>query len=298
MQTAPISQPRLTLEESLKAFLAALEGKNRSGATLKAYRIDLYQFIIWLKENNLAATSPSRIEKADLTEYLTYLSRLGLTGKTRARKLAAVREYFRHLLNHELITRSPADGIETPKQEKRSRDFLQRSEYNTFLSLAGSNVRDFAMFQVFLQTGVRVSELVELAVDDIDFVGRTLRVREGKGKAARAIPLEQKALKAIKNYLAVRGDNYPGHLFLNRYGEPIGERGIQKLVAHYCTQAGLTKRASPHIFRHTFATHKAKNGVSPYKLKDWLGHANLNTTQIYVHMAEDNTHRLMEQTSL
>ena len=80
MQTAPISQSHLTLEESLKAFLAALEGKNRSGATLKAYRIDLYQFIIWLKENNLAATNPSRIEKADLTEYLTCLSRLGLTG--------------------------------------------------------------------------------------------------------------------------------------------------------------------------------------------------------------------------
>jgi site-specific recombinase XerD len=136
------------------------------------------------------------------------------------------------------------------------------------------------------------------AIDDIDFTARTLRVRDGKGKAARAIPLEQKVLKAVRNYLAVRGDNYPGHLFLNRYGEPIGERGVQKLVAHYHRQAGITKKASPHVFRHTFATHKAKNGVSPFKLKDWLGHANLNTTQIYVHMAEENTHRLMEQTSL
>ena len=76
------------------------------------------------------------------------------------------------------------------------------------------------------------------------------------------------------------------------------ERGIQKLVAHYSQQSGLTKKASPHTFRHTFATQKAKSGVSPYKLKDWLGHANLNTTQIYVHMGEENTHRLMEQTSL
>jgi integrase/recombinase XerC len=298
MDPTTITPNPTSLEESLKAFLRSLEGKNRSEATLKAYRIDIYQFIIWLKENNLAATSPDRIEKADITEYLTYLGRLGLTGKSRARKLAAVREYFRYLVNHEVIAKSPAEGIETPKQEKRSRDYLQRSEYNTFLSLAGSNVRDYAIFQVFLQTGVRVSELVDLAIDDIDFTGRTLRVREGKGKAARTIPLEQKVLRAVKNYLVTRGDSFPEHLFLNRYGEPLGERGVQKLVAHYHQQAGITKKASPHVLRHTFATHKAKNGVSPFKLKDWLGHANLNTTQIYVHMAEENTHRLMEQTSL
>jgi site-specific recombinase XerD len=85
---------------------------------------------------------------------------------------------------------------------------------------------------------------------------------------------------------------------LNRYGEPIGERGVQKLVTYYHRQAGITKKTSPHVLRHTFATHKAKNGVNAFKLKDWLGHTNLNTTQIYVHMAEENTHRIMEQTSL
>ena len=295
-QTTLTPQPT-SLEASVKLFLRALEGKNRSDATLKAYRIDLYQFVIWLKENNLAATSPSRIEKADITEYLTFLARRGLTGKSRARKLAAVREYFRHLVSHEVIVKSPTEGIDTPKQEKRSRDYLQRSEYNSFLSLAGGNPRDYAIFQVFLQTGVRVSELVDLAIDDVDFNARTLHVH-GKGDVERTIPLEQKVLKAIKNYLAIRGDNYPDHLFLNRYGEPLGERGVQKLVGHYHRQAGITKKASPHVLRHTFATHKAKNGVSAFKLKDWLGHQNLNTTQIYVHMAEENTHRLMEQTSL
>jgi site-specific recombinase XerD len=297
MQSTNQSQPHLTLEETLKAFLRALEGKNRSEATLKAYRIDLYQFIIWLKQNNLAATSPDRIEKADITEYLTYLSRQGLTGKSRARKLAAVREYFRYLVNHELLMKSPAEGIETPKQEKRTRDFLQRSEYNAFLSLAGGNARDFAIFQLFLQSGVRVSELINLGINDVDFTAHELHV-VGKGQAERIIPLEKKALQAIKNYLAIRGTNHPDHLFLNRYGEPIGERGVQKLVAHYWERAGITKKASPHVLRHTFATHKAKNGMSLRLLMDVLGHANLNTTQIYVHMAEENTHRIMEQTSL
>jgi site-specific recombinase XerD len=85
---------------------------------------------------------------------------------------------------------------------------------------------------------------------------------------------------------------------LNRYEEPIGDRGVQKLVAHYHHQAGIAKKANPHVLRHTFATHKAKNVVNAFKLKDWLGRANLNTTQIYVHMAEGNTHRIKEQTSL
>jgi site-specific recombinase XerD len=109
-------------------------------------------------------TCPDRIEKSDITEYLTYLIQQGLTGKSRTRKLAAVREYFRYLVNHDLLIKSPAAGIDTPKQEKHTRDYLQRSEYNMFLSLAGGNVRDYAIFQVFLQSGVRVSELVNLGL--------------------------------------------------------------------------------------------------------------------------------------
>lgn len=120
----------------------------------------------------------------------------------------------------------------------------------------------------------------------------------GKGNAERTIPLEKKAIQAVKNYLAFRRRHHPEQLFLNRYGEPIGERGVQKLVAFYQARSGLSKKTTPHVLRHTFATHKAKNGVKLRTLMDWMGHENLNTTQIYVHMAEENVLRVMEQTSL
>jgi integrase/recombinase XerC len=293
----PTTPSRHPLEPHLRSFLGYLEGKNRSDATLKAYRIDLWQFFIWLQQNNMAATTPERIERADITEYLTFLAHQGITGVSRARKLATVREFFRHLVNHDVIEKSPAEGVETPKRERKSRGFLQQGEYNSLLSLAGSNPRDYAIFQLFIQTGIRVSELVKLGITDVDMEARVLHVH-GKGNAERTIPLEKKALQAVKNYLAHRGTQHPGHLFLNRYGEPLGERGIQKLVAEYQERAGLSKKTTPHVLRHTFATHKAKNGVKLRTLMDWMGHENLNTTQIYVHMAEENVHKVMEQTSL
>lgn len=166
------------------------------------------------------------------------------------------------------------------------------------LSLAGGNPRDYAILQVFLQTGVRVSELCNLKTCDVDLEGRSLKVTVGKGMAAREIELEKKGVLAVKSYLAVRPQSLDDHLFLNRDGEPIGERGVRKLVVKYRTRAGITKKASCHSLRHTFATFKAEKGVSPFQLQQWLGHANLNTTQIYVHMSRQNARKVMEATSL
>ena len=286
------------MQESLNAFLRSLEGKNRSEATVKAYRTDLLQFFVWLQDNNIAATAPERIERADITEYLAHLSHWRVSGVSRARKLAAIREYFRYLEAHDIIVKSPAAGVDTPRREKNIRAYLAPDEYNRILSLAGSNPRDFAIFQVFLQTGVRVSELAALRVDDIDFASRVLRVRVGKGMAGREIELEPKVIKAIKNYLTSRPNISDGRLFLNYAHEPISERGLRKLVVRYRVAAGITKSVSCHSLRHTFATEKAKRGVSPYQLQSWLGHASLNTTQVYVHLAKQNGHKVMEQTSL
>jgi site-specific recombinase XerD len=188
-------------------------------------------------------------------------------------------------------------GVDTPKKERGIRAFLRPDEYTKLLSLAGASARDYAILQTFLQTGVRVSELCDLRLDEVDLVAGTLHVR-GKGRVERSIRLETKGLRALKSWLAVRPQSANDHLFLNQYASPLGARGVRKLVAKYVRQAGITKRASPHTFRHTFGTYKAKRGVSPFQLKEWLGHANLNTTQIYVHMAEQNDGKLMEATSL
>jgi site-specific recombinase XerD len=188
--------------------------------------------------------------------------------------------------------------VATPKKERTSRTVLRVDEYTRLLSLAGANPRDYAILQVFLQTGVRVSELCALTLSDIDLVERSLCVTQGKGMQGRTIELEKKGIQAIKSYLAVRPDSVAEALFLNYRGEPLSERGVRKMLAKYLEDAGITKKISPHSLRHTFATYKAERGVSAFQLKDWLGHARLDTTQIYVHLSKQNGRKVMEATSL
>jgi integrase/recombinase XerC len=289
-----------TLEEALSVFLRSLIGKNRSSATIAAYQTDIMQFLHFLHETNIVATQPAHVQKLDISEYLSYLGERQLSGVTRARKLAAIREYFRFCTEYGYIASSPAAHFTTPKKEKNGRAYLRPDEYSKLLSLAGSNPRDFAILQVFLQTGLRVTELINLRIGDIDLPGKVVRVSvvTTKGMVARTIDLEKKAIHALKNYLAIRPPVQYDQVFLNRNNEPYSRQGIGKLVRKYLKQAGISKKVSCHSLRHTFATYKAERGVSPFQLKEWLGHQNLNTTQIYVHMARQNAQKVMEATSL
>jgi site-specific recombinase XerD len=218
-------------------------------------------------------------------------------GLTRARKLAAIREYFRFLVREHGLLHSPTEGIQTPKKERHLRTYLLPSEYNRLLSLAGANPRDYAILQVFLQTGVRLAELVGLTLDDVDFERRRLLVH-GKGQAERAIELEKRGMQAIKNYLATRAQSLSDQLFLNYHGDPISTRGVQKILAKYQRLAGIARTITPHTLRHTFATYKAERGVPLRQVQEWLGHESIATTQIYVHLSRQNSQKVMEQTGL
>src|ERR671933_1440010 len=288
----------ITLEKGLATFLNALSGKNRSAATIRAYQTDIAQFISFLHSNNLSIQMPAEVEKIDVLEYLSHCAKRELTGIARARKLSALREYFRFLEGMGMIAKSPTTGIETPKREKNGRQVLRPDEYTKMLSLAGANPRDYAVLQVFLQTGIRVSELANLRMTDIDFIKPSITVR-GKGSVEREIALEKKGVHALRSYLIVRGvDSTSERVFLNYQGDPISERGIRKLVVKYRKEAGITKKASCHTLRHTFATCKAEKGVPAYQLQQWLGHANLNTTQIYIHLGKQNARKIMQDTSI
>jgi integrase/recombinase XerC len=291
------TRQHITLEKGLATFLNGLAGKNRSAATIRAYACDISQFLAFLHATNVSVHTPADVQKIDVMEYLTACAKRELTGIARARKLSAIREYFRFLEGLGEIEKSPTAGVETPKREKNARQFLRSDEYTKMLSLAGAHPRDYAILQVFLQTGIRVSELANLTLEDIDLLKPAIRVR-GKGMQEREIALEKKGIHALKSYLAVRGESLSARVFLNYQGEPISERGIRKLVVKYRKAAGITKKASCHTLRHTFATYKAEKGVSAYQLQQWLGHANLNTTQIYVHLGKQNARKVMEQTSL
>jgi integrase/recombinase XerC len=233
----------MTLEKGLAKFIDSLAGKNRSGATVRAYSTDISQFIAFLHENNVSIHIPAEVEKIDVVEYLSTLAKKELTGIARARKMSAIREYFRFLEGVGVISKSPTTGIETPKREKNSRQYLRSDEYTKMLSLAGANPRDYAILQVFLQTGIRVSELTNLRIADIDFIKPSITVR-GKGSVEREIALEKKGVHALKSYLVLRPDSISHRVFLNYQGEPISERGIRKLVVKYRKEAGITKKAS------------------------------------------------------
>jgi site-specific recombinase XerD len=285
----------ITWETAISQYLATLTGKNRSAGTIRGYTTNLLQF-----RDYVPVASPLGVSRAHINDFLTYCgSECGHSGVYRARVLSVIREFFRFLAAEGYLERSPAENIGNPAKERKTRQSLRPDEYNKLLALAGSNSRDYGLFQVLLQTGIRVSELCNLEIDDIDLVHRVLTVRSGKGKADREIELEKKAIKAIQKYLKDRPQSATSILFLNRYGEPLSERGVRKLIVRYSRDAGLDKKISPHVFRHTFGTIKAESGkVSPFQLQQWLGHRNINTTQIYVHLGKEHSRRAMDATSL
>lgn len=283
---------------AIERFIRIQEGRNRSPQTLRAYRSDLTQLATWLYLDNSYLTDPLDVTGDDLNEYLASLAHRGVSGVSRARKLAAIREFYRSMKNSGMIDHSPVDAVDTPKRERKSRTYLTPEEYNRLLAAAGANPRDFCILTLFIQTGIRISELCELRLDDIDIATGLLMVRVGKGMSARSIELEKKGIRSTRTWLAMRPPSLYDHLFLNRDEEPLKEWGVRDLLNKYCTQAGIAKHITPHSLRHTFASFKAQSGVSPFQLKEWLGHARLDTTSIYVHMAKQNAKKVMEATSL
>ncbi|SRR5260221_2248443 len=286
-------QQHMSLESALPQFQTFLHSRNTSSLTQQAYTTDIHQFITWLKETTVIELHAGAVTKTDIHEYLAYLADLGRSGVTRARKLASIREFFRYLVAHDLIPSSPAASVAIPKKERKQQTYLRPDEYARLLSAAGSNPRDFAMLQILLQTGIRVSELVSLTLQAIDMQARTILVA-GKGNKERTIPLEKKGILALKNYLAVRPKSLDQHLFLNYTGAGISRRGAEKIIEKYRTVSGITKRFSCHSLRHTFGSYKATQGVSPFQLKEWMGHASISTTQMYVHMGQEGAKQEMD----
>jgi integrase/recombinase XerD len=193
----------MTLDQALTDFLTSLRARNASVLTQEAYATDVRQFIAWFGETSVLSQEVGSVTKADVIEYLSYLASLGRSGVTRARKLASLWEFFRYLHEQELLPVSPAALVAIPKKERKAQTYLRPEEYARLLSAAGSYPRDFAILQLLLQTGIRVSELVHLTLTDVDLVNKVIKV-SGKGSKERTIPLEKKAVLALKNYLNVR----------------------------------------------------------------------------------------------
>lgn len=287
-------KPYTTLASSLDQFTRELD---KSPLTIQAYRTDIQQFLTWLAEHDVTVIKAHQVKRSHINEYLRYLANNGRTGTTRARKLVSLQQFFTHLVQEGVIPHSPAATVDRPRKKRKPKQYLRPDEYTRLLAAAGGHSRDFALLQLFLQTGIRVSEVTAIRLPDLDLEHKTLTIH-GKGSKERVLPLEKKALQALKSYLSVRSKTTDQHLFLNYQGEGLSIRGVRKIVEKYVKRAGITKKISCHGLRHTCATNRAALGMNAFYLKTLLGHERVTTSQEYVHLGTEELRKPMEFTSL
>src|SRR5919206_966311 len=235
-------QEKKTTTESIALFRETLLGKNYSPQSIKAYLSDLEQFVEWLQKRRVDWDLPYRIQRIDIVEFINFLGAHKATAQTRKRKLATIRGFLKFLKDNQIIFGNPAETIEGPLREERDPAILLKTEYKALLQVAGENPRDFAIVMLFLQTGLRVSELVNLKLQDVDFVSREITVRQGKGRKDRVVPLVGHTLDALKSYLAVREkDSEYDNVFLARNGTSMNPRTVRYRIKQYYAEAGIKK---------------------------------------------------------
>jgi site-specific recombinase XerD len=288
-----------TTTQSLALFEQTLTGKNYSPQSIKAYLSDLEQFLAWLQTRRVDWDIPYRIERMDIVGFINYLGAQKLSAVTRKRKLASIRGFLKFCKDNQIIYGNPADTIEGPIREERDPAILLKTEYKALLQVAGEHPRDFAIVMLFLQTGLRVSELVNLKLSDVDLASKEITVRQGKGRKDRVVPLVGQALTALKAYLAVRDQRSDyEQVFLARNGTSMDPRTVRYRIKKYYEAAGIKKKASVHTLRHTFATHQIHNGLKINQLKEVLGHRQMETTYKYIHLDRTNLKAEMENGAL
>ena len=295
------------MRDYLKAFLAQLGSqKDRSVNTVDAYGRDLGQFLAFLGDEAGEHTIEPRLFTSQaVRDYLYALSNSGLSRKSIARKLAAVRSFGSYLAAGDIVKKNPAAEVKTPKIEKREPVFLSGLEITEALDGAETDdlvgMRNRAIIELLYSTGIRLSELYGLDCDGIDFHEGVARVT-GKGNKQRIVPVGRKAESAVKRYLPLRrallikkGHAGEEALFVSSRGTRMARRSIQAAVTSRLKQISEKEHLSPHVLRHTFATHMLDNGADLRAVQELLGHASLSTTQIYTHVTMERLARAYRQ---
>ena len=230
-----------------------------------------------------------------------YLAGHNLTGVTRVRKLAAIRKFFAFLEDNKVLQTNPAITVKRARREEKEPNISYKEQYKALLYEAAENPRDYAIIMTFLQTGIRLSELAALTLEEIDLENRLLTVRQGKGKRDRQIPLVEDEVKALRNYLRHRASELildDEILFLAKNGTSLNVSSVKYIVAKYVKRAGIRKRVSVHTLRYTFGAHKADKNMSLATLQVLMGHKKKETTLKYIHLARTNLRKEMVETAL
>jgi integrase/recombinase XerD len=290
------------MEGLLDAFIGYLRAeRGASPRTVDAYAADVMG---WLRE--LERRGIRHIDAAsrdDVTAYVQSLSRRGLSARSQARHLAAVRGFHRFLLTEKLASKDPTEDVDTPRAVKKLPVFLTLEEVEALLAAPDpatvSGARDRAMIELLYATGLRVSELCRLTLNDVQLQAGYV-VAMGKGRKERLVPIGRFAQERIEAYLsgpreAILGRRQSRALFVTKKGGPFTRQGFWKLLRGYAASAAILKPLSPHKLRHSFATHLVERGADLRAVQAMLGHADIATTQIYTHVTRAHLFSLYDR---
>jgi integrase/recombinase XerD len=284
----------MEISATISSFLTHVKvDKGLSPNTVSAYRRDLIKFDVFAQKRKLSLEAVTR---DDLVDFLAGLYRLKLESRTVARHLVTLRNFFKFAQIHELISTDPTINLESPKIRRSLPGYLRLEEVEGLLEQPNSTtalgLRDRAMLEVLYSTGLRVSELIGLRVSDLDSKVGCVRCI-GKGDKERIVPVGRKALVMVEKYLRDARPKLLGKLrgsptlFVNRRGVSLSRVGVWKILSGYGKRAGLRVSLTPHMLRHSFATHLLERGADLRSVQMMLGHADISTTQIYTHVVEE-----------
>ena len=285
------------MEKQIKLFLEFLQNdKKLSDNTLQSYQRDILQFQDYLKESDL---NYAKLTEEDINNYFENLRTNGKKNSTISRNLATIRSFYQYLLKTKKISKDPTSNLQSPKIEKRVPSILTSEEVELLLEqpkdvdLKGT--RDKAMLEFAYATGMKVTEIIHLDIQDVDFVNNVVLCTSGK--KTRSIPLGALAEKALKEYvekarpILIKDDNTKA-LFVNLNGSRLTRQGFWKIVKYYKEQAHIEKDITPHVLRHSFATHLLQNGADLKSIQAMLGHSDISSTQIYAQFKAPNINKV------
>jgi integrase/recombinase XerC len=286
------------MQETFTKYINYLEAeKNASPYTVRNYRNDLLGFFHFLKAEKVS--SLKEVNRHTLRDYMAHLIEQGIVKRSIARKLSAIRSFYRYLIREGTISASPIAATTSPKLDKRLPSFLTPDEIKKLLEAPDlskpQGQRDRALLELLYASGLRVSELVSLSLANVNLDTREILVH-GKGSKERLVLMGKPAADALSSYInrgraELLSKKTGNALFINRYGGRITARSVQKMLGEDTAKAGIDRRVHPHMLRHTFATHMLDGGADLRVVQELLGHADLSSTQIYTHVTKSRARK-------